>query len=312
MAFTIPDQGEGDSNLQSVAYQEDFDILVAGISGSDCVLSGCAVTGGTDMTPAVAKGAVLSNGTLFAIAAADVTIGTADGTNPRIDLIVVNSSGALAVRAGTAAASPKPPVRTANDVVLYQVFVPASTTQITQARCIDKRVFRTQGPIRIAKQTTNVSFSNNTSVQEYFVVTIPNGLFLSTRILHCRVSGTCTNNSGSTMTLTPSIQYGGSTIWTDASPSSLANGDAVAWCMDFDLTAQADATQTIGGQVRISGAGTVTTGTGPLDTAEKAGTPIYGTLSIDSDSANRDLKVRWTMGATGATLVCRGATLELL
>jgi len=312
MAFTIPDQGEGDSNLQSVCYQEDFDILVAGISGSDCVLSGCAVTGGTDMTPAVAKGAVLSNGTLFAIAAADVTIGTADGTNPRIDLIVVNSSGALAVRAGTAAASPKPPVRTANDVVLYQVFVPASTTQITQARCIDKRVFRTQGPIVIAKQSTNVTFTNNTSVQEYFVVTIPNGLLLSGRRLRCAAYGTFTNTSGSTMGLTPSIQYGNSTIWTDGSAAALQVSDAVAWVVYFELIAQANATQIIGGQVRISESGTVTTGTGPLDTAELGGTPIYGTLSIDSDAANQDVKVRWTMSGANATLTCRGATLELL
>jgi hypothetical protein len=312
MAWTIPDKGEGDNDLQSVMFQEMLDVLVAGIAGTDCVLSGCAITGGADMTPAVAKGAVLSNGTLFAVAAADVTITTADATNPRLDLIVVTSAGALAVRAGTAAASPKPATRTANDVVLGLVYVPAGDTAIATTQIIDKRVFRTQGPIRIAKQTTNVSFSNNTSVQEYFVVTIPNGLFLSGRVLRCRAYGTCTNSSGSTMTLTSSIQYGGSSIWADASASTLQNGDAVAWFMDFDLVAQADATQIIGGQVRISESGTVTTGTGPLDTAELAGTPIYGTLSIDSDAANRDLKVRWTMGATGATLTCRGATLELL
>ncbi len=312
MAWTIPDKGEGDNDLQSVMFQEYLEVLVAGINGTDCVLSGLAVTGGADMTPAIAKGAVLSNGTMFAVAAADVTITTADATNPRIDLIVVNSSGALAVRAGTAAASPKPPVRTANDVVLWAVYVPANDTAIATSQCTDMRVFRTQGPIRIAKTTTNTAFSNSTSVQEYFVVTIPNGLFLSGRVLRCRAYGTCTNNSGSTMTLTPSIQYGGSSIWADASASALQNGDAVAWFIDFDLVAQADATQIIGGQVRISESGTVTTGTGPMDTAEMGGTPIYGTLSIDSDAANRDLKVRWTMGATGATFTLRGATLELL
>ncbi len=118
MAWTIPDDGEGDNTLQSLLFQEYLDVLVAGIQGIDCVLSGLAITGGADMTPAVAKGAVLSNGTMFAVAAADVTIGTADATNPRLDLIVVNSSGALAVRAGTAAANPKPPARTANDVVI--------------------------------------------------------------------------------------------------------------------------------------------------------------------------------------------------
>jgi hypothetical protein len=312
MAFTIPNRGAGDNDVQSVVFSVDLDILQAGISGIDCVLSGCAITGGADMTPAVAKGAVLSNGTLFAVAAADVTITTADGTNPRIDLIVVNSSGALAVRAGTAAASPVPPSRTANDVVLGMVWVPASDTAIATTQIIDKRVFRTQGPIRIAKSTTNVTFTNSTSVQEYFVVTIPNGLFLSGRVLRCRAYGTCTNTSGSTMGLTPSIQYGGSTLWADGSAAALQVSDAVAWIIDCDLVAQADATQILGGHVGISESGTVTTGTGPLDTVAMAYTPIYGTLSIDSDSANRDFKIRWTMSGANATLTCRGATLELL
>lgn len=43
-------------------------------AGVDCVLSGCAVTGGADMTPAVAKGAVLSNKVLFPVTAADVAV----------------------------------------------------------------------------------------------------------------------------------------------------------------------------------------------------------------------------------------------
>src|SRR3972149_1851736 len=112
---TIPDKGEGDNDLQSILFQEYLEVLVAGIDGMNCVLSGLVVTGGADMTPAVAKGSGPSKGGVFAVAAAGVTIGTADATNPRLDLIVVTSAGALAVRAGTAAASPKPPARTAND-----------------------------------------------------------------------------------------------------------------------------------------------------------------------------------------------------
>src|SRR3970040_2402462 len=106
--LTLPDIGEGDSDLQAILFQEYLEVLVAGINGLDCVLSGLAVTGGADMTPAVAKGAVLSNGTMFAVAAADVTIGTADATNPRIDLIAVTSAGARALRAGTAGHVPDP------------------------------------------------------------------------------------------------------------------------------------------------------------------------------------------------------------
>lgn len=144
MAWTIPDKGEGASNLQSVLFQEYLDVLVASLSGTDAVLSGCAVTaqGSPDMTVAVAAGAVRSNRKWFNVAAsASLAIGTADGTNPRLDLVVVTSAGALAVRAGTAAAAPKPAARTANDVVLAVVYVPASdttisTNQITDLRCV--------------------------------------------------------------------------------------------------------------------------------------------------------------------------------
>lgn len=305
------DANIGGGSGGTVVYDLDFDILRAGISGTDCVLFGCAFTGGADMTPDISKGAVLSNGVMFAVAAASVTHTTADATNPRIDLVVVTSAGALAVRAGTPAATPVPPARTANDVVLWQVSIPANDTAIATGQATDKRVFRSQGPIRIAKQTTNVSFTS-TSVQEYFVVTIPSGLFLSGRVLRCRAYGTATNSAGATGTLTPNIQFGGSSIWGDASASTFANGDELVWFIDFDLVAQGDSTQILNGTVGISESGTVTTGRGPLDTVATAYTPIYGTLSIDADAANRDLKVRWTMSPSASTLTCRGATLELL
>ena len=44
--FTIPDKGEGDNDLQSILFQEYLEVLVAGIDGMNCVLSGLVVTGG--------------------------------------------------------------------------------------------------------------------------------------------------------------------------------------------------------------------------------------------------------------------------
>ena len=38
--WTIPDDGEGDSTFQSLLWQEYLDVLVAGMQGIDCVLSG--------------------------------------------------------------------------------------------------------------------------------------------------------------------------------------------------------------------------------------------------------------------------------
>src|SRR3990167_793893 len=166
MSWTIPDKGEGDSDLQSILFQEYLDVLIAGLAGVDCVLSGCAIAGGADMTPAVAKGAVLTNGVLFPVTAGDVTIPAADATNPRIDLIVVTSAGTKAVRQGTAAAAPKPPARTANDVVLGAVYVPANDTSIETTKITDMRIMRGGAtvaggaPIVVKKQTTPVVFNN--------------------------------------------------------------------------------------------------------------------------------------------------------
>lgn len=165
MAFSLPDKGEGDNDIQSIMFQEYLEVLSAGISGVDCVIHGCVVTGGADMTPAVALGLVISNGVPFAVTAGDVTIGTADATNPRIDLIVVNSSGTKAVRAGTAAASPKPPSRTANDVVIAAVYVPANDTAIATSQITDLRVLRDRWSVGIALGSDAASNSTTTGVE---------------------------------------------------------------------------------------------------------------------------------------------------
>lgn len=141
--FDIPDKGTGASDIQSVLFSEYLDVMIAGIARVDCVLTGCAVTAqaSPDMTVAVAAGTVLSNGALFSVTAGNVTIGAADANLPRLDLVVANSAGTKAVRAGTAAAAPKPPARTANDVVLAVVYVPAADTAINSNQIVDLRVF---------------------------------------------------------------------------------------------------------------------------------------------------------------------------
>jgi len=170
VAWTIPDKGEGDNDLQSILFQEYLDVLIAGLAGTDCVVSGCGITGGADMTPAVASGVVISNRVWFSVTGADVTISAADGTNPRLDLIVVNSSGALAVRTGTAAAAPKPPARSANDVVLGVVYVPASDTTIATSQVTDLRVIRddiARSPVYL-RQDATYTLTSATTAQKLF------------------------------------------------------------------------------------------------------------------------------------------------
>lgn len=325
MAFELPDKGEGDHNIQSVMFGEYISVLVEGISGKNCVLSGCAVTGGADMTPAVAKGAVLSNGVLYAIAGADVTIGTADGTNPRLDLIVVTSAGALAVRAGTAAANPKPPARSSNDVVIGAVYVPASDTSIGASQITDLRVMRELGPICIYKQTTAETTNNTSSAIRMLNsagsgLTIPNGLFLSGRVLRVKLWGNALINSG-TPTLTLLVSYGGTTMFSDTSATTVADADRRVFAFEILISAQANNDQAMaifGGVNDWSTAITApTTGLGDFwgvagsnETAQVGA----GSAAVDSDTANRVLAVTWTFSVANAAneLVVEGATVELL
>lgn len=148
MSFTLPDKGEGANDVQSILFQEYLDVIIAAIAGTDFVLSGCAVTaqGSPDMTVAVAVGTVMTNKVPKAVAAGNVTITAAHATLPRLDLVVVDSTGAKAARAGTAAANPKPPARTANDVVLAVVYVPATDTTIGANQITDLRVINSFSP----------------------------------------------------------------------------------------------------------------------------------------------------------------------
>lgn len=315
MPWTVPDKGEGDNDLQSILFQEYLDVLVAGINGIDCVLSGCAVTGGASMTPSVAKGAVLSNGVLRAVTAATVTIGTADATNPRIDLIVIDSSGAKQVRAGTAAAAPKPPARSANDVVLAAVYVPANDTTIETTKCVDMRVIRNQGPIVIHKVTSPVTFNTTLAIQTYLTLTLPSGLFLAGKGLRVRAWGNYLSNSG-TPTWTLTIAYGGTTMFADATATTAADTDRGSWYLAFDLTAQANNDQALGGVFYFQTPGTKTApanGRGDLAVVSHVAAPISGAAAVDSDAADRTLTVQMTMSVSNAAVetVMEGATVEL-
>jgi hypothetical protein len=138
--FTIPDKDEGLNNLQSVWFQEYIDILVAGVGSNDAVISGCVVSPSANMTLAVAAGSVNSAGLLYNVAAANPVIGAAHATYARLDFVVVTSAGAVAVRAGTAALNPKPPAKTAGDVVLAVVYVPALSVAVGANQIVDMKV----------------------------------------------------------------------------------------------------------------------------------------------------------------------------
>jgi microcystin-dependent protein len=106
----------------------------------------------------VAAGSALVNGTesssqgayfVEALTDTDLTIDTADASNPRIDLVVARvrdsdfsgavDSFALEVVKGTAAATPAVPATPANSLVLAEVLVGAGATSITNSAITDRR-----------------------------------------------------------------------------------------------------------------------------------------------------------------------------
>lgn len=315
MPWTIPDKGEGDNDIQSILYQEYLDVLVEGVRGLTCVVSGCEVTGGADMTPEVAKGAVLSNGTLYAVAANTVTIGAADATNPRIDLVVVNSSGSLAVRAGTAAAQPKPPARTANDVVLAAVYVPANDTAIATTQITDMRVIRDSNVV-LKKTTSAVTFNTTAAQQTYASIVLPSGLFLAGKVCRLRCGGNMRLNN-TTPTVRIVMTYGGTTLISDISGVSTNDTDRSVWSVMADLVAITDSTQVLNAMMStgiIAAKTAPTTGLGDAwSTAQNVGA-MRGTASVNSDAGDRTFDLRFTMSVSNASneIVCDYATFELL
>ena len=82
MAFTLIDKGGAVSDLQTVLWSAYFGPLAASIAGSECCLSGLAITANSNMVPSIAKGAVLSAGALFAVAAATGNSAPTESTAP--------------------------------------------------------------------------------------------------------------------------------------------------------------------------------------------------------------------------------------
>jgi hypothetical protein len=323
VTYTVPDKGTAQNDIQSILFEEDWKIISAGVAGTECVLVGCAVTaqGSPDMTVAVAKGAVLTNGVLKPVTAGNVTITTAHATNPRLDAVVVDSTGAKQVRAGTAAAAPKPPVLTANDVALAFVFVPANDTTISTDQIRSKRMLRTVGPITIFKETTNQA-TNTTASAVHLLnkagsgVVIPNGLLVAGRSLRVRVWGNWLGNSG-TPTVRFVVSYGAVTLFSDISGAITADADRKPFDINLVISAQASNDQALGGTMSvglIAGITAPTTGRGDIwSTAMSVGS-INGDGTADSDAADRTLEVTGTFSVSNASneWVTHGSVVELI
>jgi len=96
-----------------------------------------------DMTVSVATGTIyMANGTRYIPAANNaLAVTAADATNPRIDIVYINSSGVISCLAGTAGATPSVPSVPAGGMLLATISVPANDTTIESTQIADRSKF---------------------------------------------------------------------------------------------------------------------------------------------------------------------------
>lgn len=220
----VPNQQAAVLEAQSVLMSSDISALSDG-SNSNGVISGCAVSAqaSPDMTVAVALGLVCVNGTISKVTAGNLTVTAANSTNPRIDIVTIDSSGTKVYTAGTAAATPVMPDIPSNSVLLARIDVPANATAVNavasndgKAKLTDKRVFVSVGGI-IARLTSNVTVSNTTTESTLMSITVPANLMGTNRAVRMTIWGDYLNNSGSNTTFTLRVKFGSTTFFGDAS-----------------------------------------------------------------------------------------------
>ena len=153
MPFTIPSSDVAPNpSRQSVWYDTDIAILLAGLFGTGMLWEGCEVTpaGGLDLAVSEGQAQQATFSWIYNIPGNTVTLGAADPTDPRIDLLVVDQYLAAYVVAGTPAPAPKPPDLPSLAIAIAMVDVPAGATEITGDMITDKRVILSQPVMKIA------------------------------------------------------------------------------------------------------------------------------------------------------------------
>ena len=303
-------------NLVDVLLSAKADAVRLGLN--DFTLSGCAVSpqGTPDMTLAVTKGAVMTSGTLRAVTAGNVTIGASHASLSRLDLVVVATDGAKAVRAGTPAQSPVVSGYQAGDVPLALVYIPPGTTSINDNRMMDVRIVRRSGPLSIGQITTPVVRSNSSAQQVFLALTLPSGLLLAGKSVRVQCGGTMLLNSG-TPTVRLEIGYGPTMMFSDLTGAATADADRLAWRLEFELVAQADDDQALNGCLILSPVAAKTpptTGVGDIAGAAALVNPFNGSAAVDSKAADRILQMAWTMSVANANneIVMEYATAEIM
>jgi len=110
------------------------------------IVSGLAVSAQStpNMTVQISSGVIhMPDGTRYAPATvSSKAINAANASNPRKDIIYVNSAGVITYLAGTAASSPVAPTLPAGGLQLAELYVGANVTTIIAGNITDKRIIK--------------------------------------------------------------------------------------------------------------------------------------------------------------------------
>lgn len=134
----------------------------------------------------------------------------------------------------------------------------------------------------VARSTTSTvtAAAGPTNIVSY---SVPGGLLGTNRLLRINLNGLWNNASGAGRTVTVTVSYGATTLWSDVS-ASIATGNTLPWNMQFVLSANnATNSQRLGGLVTLGSTLAAATGNGDLASDETTGfTPVRGTSAINS------------------------------
>lgn len=142
----------GNYSDNDIIFDNDMNSLLDSNKGTG-VLTGMAVSPNSGMQLTIASGTFAVNDTKYVYAGGTPTITTADGSNPRKDIITINSAGTITVTAGTPATilptgntgrqtyQPKADNIPTDQVILAEVWVNTSVSVINAGDISDLRVY---------------------------------------------------------------------------------------------------------------------------------------------------------------------------
>lgn len=167
--------------------------------------------------------------------------------------------------------------------------------------------------IYVLDKTTINSAVTGTGPSNTYSYTVPGGTLGTDKILKLQAQGYW-QNTGGTRNVTIAVSYGGTTLWSDTSPS-LASSANTGWSIELALAANNSATsQTLNGRIMIGGTGASLTGlTGDLATDEiMSNTILTGVTSSVNSAVNQSLNVTVTFSSSGSTWTKYYHVLELV